>query len=353
MVYTYRQDTVHTGQLGEIRSVSSVSSADSIRLSWTRPFDGPTPDKYYIYRAGWADHRNVTEDLVPGPYTLIDSTTDTVLSDAPAQQAGIFYSYSVRPVKDGQPGIMSVPAYSRRPVPMGLIATVYSRQEVRLKWAADTAADVAGYNVYRFYGRVPNDFGALEKLNSALVGPKPVFIDSTVQITGDSIVSYVVTTVNQYGHESGLSPRADSRIDRIMGSWADTINTFLHWSPTMADTFQEYQVWVQPVGSFENGVSVTLRAFPNVHDTFRLVSAVNWHYKVMVINAIGQDGHFSDLVPWATIADDNKGMYRGDGMLQPPAYDPFWDRVGLAPDELALEQPFSGEYSADKISLSV
>ena len=34
---------------------------------------------------------------------------------------------------------------------------------------------------------------------------------------------------------------------------------------------------------------------------------------------------------------ENTGMYRGDGMFDKPVYDPFWDRLGLAPNEVGIE----------------
>jgi hypothetical protein len=44
-------------------------------------------------------------------------------------------------------------------------------------------------------------------------------------------------------------------------------------------------------------------------------------------------------MPYGSIHDDLRGMFRGDGMLAPPARDPFWDRLGLTPDEVRIHEP--------------
>lgn len=342
-IWTYRHALPDTAQLEEPEGFVSTTTEDSVILTWSPASSGSTADKYYVFRATWSDHASSLASLVPGPYALVDSVAGTRFADAPPKAAQTFYSYSLRPAAGARTGDMSNPVFSRRPAPLCLTATVFSRNKVGLKWLADTAPDVAGYNVYRKKGAIPR-YADLEKLNTAPVGPKPVFLDTTVAITGDTLFNYVVTTVNRFGQESGLSPRADTRISRVMGLWFDTTANTLNWSPTAADTFREYQVWVQPVGTFDGGVANFQRAFANIRDTFKVVSRT-WHYKVRVVNAIGQSGHFSDLVPVASIWDENSGMLMGDGMLVRPESDPVWARVGLAPDEIAVERRPGRDYA--------
>jgi hypothetical protein len=347
-IWTFRQAGVNANRLDEVKNFRSKTSANAVTLSWEVPVFGLAPDKYYIYRAAWKDHLTAIQGLEPGPYQLIDSTAALTYTDAPQKTTKTFYSYSVLPVKGTAKGIMSIPAFSNRPVPMGLIATAFSRNRVGLKWVADTASDVAGYNVYRKYGAIPARH-ELVKINTSLVGPKPVFIDSAVNIIGDTIVTYVVTTVNAYGQESGLSPRADTRIDRVMGLWADTVNLKFHWFPTMVDTFQEYQIWTQALVCRDCGAApfakVPYPAFKDTAQIFSLPMANQYHFKIRVVNAIGQIGYFSDLVPLASRGNDLHGMFRGDGMFSRPSYDPFWDKLGLAPDEVGNER--GPDYSRD------
>jgi hypothetical protein len=112
------------------------------------------------------------QGIEPGPYALIDSVSGTAYADAPAKTAKTFYSYSILPARGVSRGVMSSPACSNRPVPMGLLVTLFSRTRVGLKWVADTVSD---YNVYRKYGAIP-DRHELEKLHTSPVCPKPVMI---------------------------------------------------------------------------------------------------------------------------------------------------------------------------------
>jgi hypothetical protein len=332
-VWTYRHEAVDTNQLGEIRTVDAVTAANSVNLSWEPPVSGPAPDLYLIYRAPWSIQSN---SVNPGPYALIDSTQDTAYTDSPQKSSTVYYSYCIVPKKGTESGMMSTPAFSRRPVPMGLVVTAFSRTRVGLKWVADTAKDVAGYNVYRKYGAMPRSRAELTKINGSLVGPRPVYMDNTVSISGNQIVNYAVTTVNRFGQESGFSPRADTRVMRVMGFWADTLTQTLHWFPALADTFATYEVWRQPVGEWEVYKDYFKLAYGSVPDTFKAGVDTAWHYKVRVTNALGQLGYFSDLLPYGSIHNDVRGMFRGDGMLSQPTYDPFWDRLGLTPDEVKI-----------------
>ena len=351
-VWTYREAAADANRLDEVKNVRGSTTAGAVMLSWDPPSVGQTPDKYYIYRSAWRRFPSTTISFDPGAYALIDSTAATTFQNTPPTTAGYFYSYTIQPAKGAIKGIMSSPIFSCRPVPMGLTATVFTRNRVGLKWVADTASDVAGYNVYRKVGAIPKN-NELTKLTASPIGPRPVFIDSTVNIVDSQIVNYVVTTVNALGQESGLSPRADTRIDPVPAPWYDSTTMTLHWSPTLSDTFQEYQIWGQPIGTFDGGVAAFSRSFAGQQDTFRVVGR-SLHFKVRVVNAIGQLGHFSDLVPAASIRTPT-GMYRGDGMLAPPDHDPFWDRLGLSPGQVKIEQEralWSGKSPLLKISPS-
>jgi hypothetical protein len=46
----------------------------------------------------------------------------------------------------------------------------------------------------------------------------------------------------------------------------------------------------------------------------------------------------------------NCGQWKGDGMLVQPVYDAFWDRLGLAPGEVGVED---GPVSYNQVSLPV
>jgi hypothetical protein len=351
-IWTYRQAAVDTARVGEAGNVRAAVTETAVNITWDPPSFGQAPDRYYVYRAAWSDHLAAGQGLEPGPYVLIDSVSGTAYTDAPSKTAKTFYSYSVQPARGAARGIMSSPAFSNRPVPMGLLVTPFSRTRVGLKWVADTAADVTGYNVYRKYGAIPAHH-ELQKLNTSPVGPKPVFMDSTVNIIGDTIVTYVVTTVNRYGQESGLSPRADTRLARVRGFWADTAALTMHWFPALADTFQEYQIWSQQLVCRDCGAASFAKVpYPAFRDTFQVFSlpmANQYHLKVRAVNAIGQIGFFSDLLPLASRNDDLAGMFRGDGMFRQPSYDPFWDLAGLAPGEIGVENHGHTDYRQDAV----
>ena len=131
------------------------------------------------------------------------------------------YAYTVRPVTwvETQPNgkrLYSVPGDSSDPIeivtkdifppalPTGLQA-VYSsgpQKTIDLTWAPNTDADLAGYNVYRWFAN-----GAAQKINSALV-KTPTYRDP---VAAPGEYSYAVSAVDVRGNESAKSAEASEK----------------------------------------------------------------------------------------------------------------------------------------------
>jgi hypothetical protein len=118
-------------------------------------------------------------------------------------ERGKVYLYQVAAVGAAR---RSLPAANQPWRPAGLVASVESAREVRLRWKPGVEADLAGYRVYRAKG------AELEKGEGLLLTPQllrePRFVDAMIDLSDGVICSYWVTAVNYAGIESGASPLA-------------------------------------------------------------------------------------------------------------------------------------------------
>jgi len=141
---------------------------------------------------------------LPGSFERITASpvADGRLEDRSAER-GKVYAYQVAAVGAAR---RSLPAFNQPWRPAGLVASVESAREVRLRWKANSEADLAGYRVYRARG------AGVEKGEGRLLAPRlleePRFVDSAVDLSDGVICSYWVTAVNRAGIESGASPLA-------------------------------------------------------------------------------------------------------------------------------------------------
>ncbi len=171
----------------------------ALKLSWPAPavgLDGRAP----CYLSGYRIDRSEGEK--PGPFRPVGQSQVPAYADRHFE-FGHTYFYRVAAIlkSDGQvaesgdsPVVSITPQDVFPPqAPSGLIA-VYSAGEVELVWNANTEADLAGYNVYRWERRT-----SPEKINTQLVRT-PIYRDRNVEC-GQSY-SYRVTAVDLAGNES-------------------------------------------------------------------------------------------------------------------------------------------------------
>lgn len=172
--------------------LAAVSSADGITLEWP----AAAGETFEVFRA--------VADPLPGAYERIGGGTVVGgrFTDRTAER-GKVYAYAI-----ACPGSerRSLPAFNQPWRPAGLIASVESKTEVRLRWQVNGERDIAGYRVYRAKGEEVEK-GAGQLLNAAVLA-KPLFTDTTVDLSDGVIRSYWVTAVNRAGIESGVSPLA-------------------------------------------------------------------------------------------------------------------------------------------------
>ncbi len=171
----------------------AVDEEDSkIVLSWERA-DGLS---YNVYR--WDSGTYPLFPRNPAPLAASRFTDE-------ALQNGKTYKYEVRAVRmegaapfEGEGAVISAtPMDKTPPAPPAAPKLEKTEGGVLLSWAANTEADLAGYNVYRITAGKP------EKVNTSLV-PEPEFLDKN---PGADLryVSYYVTAVDMSGNESGPS----------------------------------------------------------------------------------------------------------------------------------------------------
>jgi hypothetical protein len=339
-VWTYKYENGIQNRPDPVENPSGVTDASSITLSWGPPSAGVSPVKYYMYRAEWKDNAAKASGIIPGPYQLIDSTTQTTYTDANTAvitAAGVFHSYYISAVSaQGIESDPSSPVFTRLRVPMGLVATPYSKNRILLRWKPKYEADLAGYNIYRRQKAYPFTTEMKEnRINNTLITGTPYFIDSTVSLCGsascpDSMAMYVVTAVNRLGRESGLSPYTLTAPDWVTNMWTDTVNKVITWSPPRCGNIVNYRVCEGHQGSWEDSTdkSVYPVEVDVVTDTFwsyagRTPSA----YKVKAFNTINQLGYFSDVMAVETKDNDKFGMLRLDFQTHRPTVDTFYNDV--------------------------
>jgi len=352
LVYANRRDEVWTYKYGAgipdrpdpVADPSGVTDANSITLAWTAPPAGSAPVKYYVYRSQWEDNRTTASGLVPGPYVKIDSATALTYRDTAAilKTAGVFHSYAISAVSaQGVESDLSSPVFTRLRVPMGLVATPFSKTRVLLRWVPKKEADVAGYNIYRTQKAYPTHTMLKGlKINSSPVTGLTYFIDTTLSLCSaavcpDSMAMYAITAVNSLGKESGFSPYALTVPDQVPNLWADTVNKRITWSPPRNGKIVNYRIFDGRVGDWNTG-SANPTQVATVTDTFWSYAGRNASaYKVRAFNDCGQVGHFSDVMEIQTKDNDNFGMLRVDFQAHRPEVDSFYD--GLPSLGVAIE----------------
>jgi len=172
--------------------ISATCADDGVRLEWA-----PLADRRHeLQRAPCAPLVGAYERLAPAPVSggvYLDRTA------AP----GKVYAYRLV-AEGGTP--CSLPAFNQPRRPAGLVVSVESARETRLRWKPNHEPDVTGYRVYRAKG------ADVEKGEGRLLTPEPVraprFVDTTVDLSDGVICSYWVTAVNRAGIESGAAPLA-------------------------------------------------------------------------------------------------------------------------------------------------
>jgi hypothetical protein len=348
-IWTYKYGNGIANRPDPVSNVSGETSENSITLTWSAPASGAA--KYYVYRCEWEDNRTVSSGIIPGAYALIDSTSDTTYTDADTavlKAAGVFHSYfvSAQSAQDIESD-PSDPVFTVPRVPMGLVATPLSAQEVLLRWKPKPETDIAGYHVYRarhFYPK--HNHMKANRLNTALITGTPMFTDNAITLypttgtfvdtyfykppdmgTLDSIVMYVVTAVNRLGKESGFSPWALTHPDGVTGMWTDTVNKVIHFSPPRCGNISKYQVYRGNMLAWEYDNYGHLVYMTDITDTVFSYASQNpvSCYRIRAVNSVGQVGLMSDVMAVQTKDDDNFGMYRLDYQDTPTVRDAFYD----------------------------
>ncbi|MBL8026719.1 MAG: T9SS type A sorting domain-containing protein [Fibrobacteres bacterium] len=335
-VWSYKTGSGIAGRPNPPISVSAVTTATGIDISWQAPKSGTTPIRYRIFRAAWDDNKSNGSGIVPYSYILIDSTSGTTFidNDDTLKTVETFHSYYIEAVsQSGQVSDPSTPVYTRLRVPFGLTATAFASNHVVLSWKPKKESDLAGYNIYRYQKAYPYTRQMLSKrINTSLLA-EPFFVDTTVRLCGsqtcpDSLAMYCVTAVNKLGKESGLSPFATTAPDWPTNIWADTARKLIHWSPPRNGNIQEYRIYEGIQYARETGTpDVSLCA--STADTF-------WSYahhvspkcyKVRAFSRMGQLGHFSDVMAIQTKDSVGFGNHKLDFQAERPPSDQFYDDV--------------------------
>jgi len=356
IVYTVANDEVWTYKYGSgianrpesPQNVSGITDANGITLSWTVPSTGTAAVKYYIYRSQWDNNKASSSGLVPGPYVKIDSAAGLTCQDNSAllKSDSVFHSYFISAVSaQGVESDPSEPAFTVLPVPMGLVTTALSKNQVVLRWKPAKQPDIAGYNVYRFKGAYPrHNQMKTGKLNTAPVTGTSLYTDNTVTLSAsvganpqstannpqtetDSIVMYVVTAVNSLGKESGFSPYAVTQPDWANNLWIDTVNKFITWSPPRNKNIASYKVYAGAPNSWDGGSGFPTQVAVTTDTFWSYGNGTPSAYKVRALNTIGQNGFFSDVMPLKWKDEDDSGNFRADFMTEKPAVDTFFNNL--------------------------
>jgi fibronectin type 3 domain-containing protein len=156
--------------------------------------------------AGYRIYRSSTGKA--GSFELLGETATTPYRDG-RFEFGQTYYYQVRAVF-GKPGYLALsdassvvkvtPRDTFPPAPPQGLSSIYAAGAVELVWTANTEADLAGYNVYRW------DNQTAQRLNKELVRT-PIFRDATSP--PGKTLTYYVTAVDLSGNESKPSKQEE------------------------------------------------------------------------------------------------------------------------------------------------
>lgn len=156
--------------------------------------------------AGYRIYRSPTGQA--SSYALLGETDASPYWDSHFE-FGQTYFYQVRAafgqpshlaLSDASSGVKITPRDIFPPAPPQGLQGLYSAGAVELVWTANTEADLAGYNVYRWENQIAR------RLNKELVRT-PVFRDSSAP--PGTTVTYFVTAVDLSGNESKASKKEE------------------------------------------------------------------------------------------------------------------------------------------------
>ena len=133
--------------------------------------------------------------------TYVATNSDTQPQEPIANIRGDF-PFSNAPVASFTFTRTDVPVDSPPAAPTGLSATA-SSQQIALDWANSSESDLNGYNVYRS----TSSGGSYSKINSSLLGSSSY---TNSGLTNGTTYYYVVTAVDDAGHESVFSSQASA-----------------------------------------------------------------------------------------------------------------------------------------------
>ncbi|MGO8788387.1 MAG: fibronectin type III domain-containing protein [Terriglobia bacterium] len=116
------------------------------------------------------------------------------------QVAAVFGTPGHPAMSDASPAVKVTPRDVFPPAPPQGLSSIYSAGAVELVWAANSEADLAGYNVYRLDNQTP------QRVNKDLLHT-PIFRDTTAP-PGKTLI-YYVTAVDLSGNESKGSQKEE------------------------------------------------------------------------------------------------------------------------------------------------
>ncbi|MFJ6027578.1 malectin domain-containing carbohydrate-binding protein [Pseudarthrobacter sp. NPDC092424] len=198
----YSKDGADTEPPIPASGLTTRGGPSAVHLSW-KASGSKDVAGYRVYR-GTRHGVDVTLDPLSGD----EPVTGTSFSDTSAQ-AGTTYYYTVvaldaagndSSASNEAAGSLAAADTTPPPAPSGLTAASGDTR-VSLSWTAPSAADIAGYRVYRSLQPVVKDTGSLHS-GPALV-TAPAYEDTTA--TNGTTYFYVVSAVDLSGNESGVS----------------------------------------------------------------------------------------------------------------------------------------------------
>jgi hypothetical protein len=198
--YRYKHGNSILDPLAAAPKAALDLSGGTAKLSWTRVTESGVTG-YNIYRGSAVSFPKDFAKLNGSP------ATDTFYTDASAV-SGTPYSYRVCAVKNSVDGKLSQHLYTRPYRVLNVAASVENAALVRVSWDPNPEPDILGYNVYRATGAAMYSTPLASnytKLNGSLVNAL-TYDDGSVDLSDGIARAYVVTAVNAFGLESGVSP---------------------------------------------------------------------------------------------------------------------------------------------------
>ena len=197
-------------------ALALAQSGDSVVVSWTAPGDDGAVGTASVY-----DLRVSEAPITAGTFTqaLAVPGMPAPLASGAAQKVtvhgltpGRTYYFAIRTSDDqgNWSGLSNVVQFdwtidTSPPAAPQTVAALIQTDGVHLSWAANTEADLAGYNVYRRVGT------KMSRLNNALVTDNS-FVDTTAPADLQG-VAYEITAVDLRGNESART--LTSKIDIV------------------------------------------------------------------------------------------------------------------------------------------